>query len=411
MKNNSICVINIGTEIQRGYIQDTNFRFLADFINKRGCELNFHLSVSDDPREIIDAFEFCFNRSFTVITTGGLGPTADDITRQAIADYFGYPLKKNYQEEKRILQVLGSKSLSGIRCNEKQSFFPENSEVIENKSCTASGFACRKGKKLAIALPGVPSELRKIIINGQLDNYLPFCRQFTEDCRFFVLGYRESEVEDLIQSDRHVFNYPDYSIFCSFGMIMLSFRTKAGFDCNRIIQEAGSRFGINNIIEASDIYEALFIELQKKQLSVSFAESATGGLLSARLTEISGVSEVFPGSVVSYCDESKISLLGVDKSDINKHGAVSSKVSCQMAKGIRKLFNSDIGAGITGIAGPTGATAQKPVGLFFISVAYLDGIITREFILDGDRETRQQNAASRAVFMVLSMVRDIKRRL
>lgn len=402
---NDLCIITIGNEIQKGITEDTNRVFLSRYLDKRGYNVLYSISVSDDYLSISDCLAFCYDKCRAVITTGGLGPTSDDITRNAVADYFNKPLIEDLEEKERILSVLKSKRADHLKCNMKQAFFPEGSELIKNVGYTASGFVLRSMGNICISLPGVPSELRKLVIDGSVDRHLPESSKSKSALHYIVYNYRESEAESILQSSGDYLMGANYSIICNYKMILLIFYPLSSefmhYDLDNRLYEL---FGKENIIRASGIYEALYLLIKDRGLSVSFAESATGGFLSNMFTRISGISEVFSGSIVSYSNESKICLLGVNECDIKSFGAVSEPVSVQMARGVRKAFNSDLGLGITGIAGPTGETPDKPLGLFYISLSFKDKIMTEKFILDGDRFTRQQGAAARAVYMMVRMI-------
>ncbi len=409
-RNRDMAILIIGSEIQQGFIEDSNFHFLSGYFVNRGFNIKFHISVNDNYDDIISALGFAAANADIIVTTGGLGPTSDDITRDAIADYFSLPLVQDDAELRRINSVLEGRENRKYDYNSKQAYFPYGAEIIENQGCSASGFFLKKHEKISISLPGVPSELRKIVLNGNLDNYLPSLLSVQPHCCCFIaVGFRESEVEEIIQANISSFAGSDYSIICSYRMILLVFACHSEAACGTLEERLKRLLGEKNIVKSSNIYEALFVILRDRGLTVSFAESATGGLLSALFSKISGVSSVFKGSIVSYSNEAKISLLDVDKSAIEEYGAVSRTVSRQMAMGARERFSSDIGVGITGIAGPSGERPEKPLGLFYISVSDKENTESMKFILAGDRITRQHGAAARAVFMVMSLVLGLKR--
>lgn len=419
MKNN-ICLITIGTEIQKGYIKDINSSFIAEYLSKAGLNVSFSVFVDDNIDNIKSALDFAFSRLDTVITTGGLGPTRDDLTRSAVSEYFGLPLIENKEERNRILNILNKKNIQNLDCNQKQALFPEGARILINKNKTASGFCIEKNNKKCISLPGVPAELRNIILSNDLKSYIIDSREsfqfINTSFNYLICSYGESQIENILIENQEKFADYSVSIICNYRMILLYFTpVSKDHNENKLYNDLVKLFGKINIIRASSPFEALFSLLKQNDYTIAFAESATGGLLSFEMSRLSGISSVFNGSIVCYSNKSKISLLGVNEYDISKYGAVSKIVAQQMAEGVIKALNADIGIGITGIAGPKGETPYKPLGLFYISAfcnntRSVNYSRTAELILEGDRHTRQYQAVSIGTYMAIELINHIMKR-
>ncbi len=378
-------LISVGTEILLGDILNTNAQFLSKELASLGISLMYQTTVGDNSERLVSCLDTAFSRADTVILTGGLGPTPDDLTKEVCAGYFGCEL---IMDEAILSEIEGYFRYKGIpmpESNKKQALIPKGSITLPNRNGTAPGSVMEKDGKTIIILPGPPREMQPMFT----DSVKPYLERFS-DCiilshniRTFGLGESamSEKVADLLDSSN-----PTVAPYAKNGEALLRITAKAE---NRdsaealmkpITEEIIKRLGdFVYGIDCESIEEAVVALLKEKKRTVAFAESCTAGLCAKRITDISGASEIFHCGVVSYSNDIKEKILGVRKDDLDHFGAVSDIVAAQMALGVKKLSGADYGVAVTGMAGPTSDDPQKEVGLIYIAVTDGEKLFLKEF--------------------------------
>ncbi len=371
-------ILTVGDELLRGEILDLNKSFLAERLLEIGIETHWQTSVRDDCDAMIDAFRNAAKRSDVVLVSGGLGPTRDDLTSEALAQAFGRKLvfdAASLQEIERYFAELGRKMAES---NAKQAYFPEDAEILQNSVGTAPGFCLREGKSWFFCLPGVPTELMSMMhesVLPRLKKQSVLQKEVSKTILLRTFGMGESLLEDMLADCFHEEG------------VTLGFRTAFPENFLRLsakaptLREAQERLErakalllarLGDVVcgdEKTDLESIVVALLRKSCRTLSVAESCTGGLIAQRLTSVPGASEVFWGGVVAYANAAKERLLGVDFSLLAEHGAVSAPVARAMAEGVRKQFSTHFGVASTGISGPGGGSAEKPQGLAYVALA------------------------------------------
>ncbi|MDK2871716.1 MAG: nicotinamide-nucleotide amidase [bacterium] len=386
-------IMSTGDEVFLGEVEEKNGGFIAKELISRGIDVIARAVVEDNLEKILGVLDFGLKSAELVIITGGLGPTHDDLTREAVASYFGVNLEIREEAREWLVKFFDKLGRGVPPLQDRQLFFPQGSEIIPNELGTACGFILEKGENIVIALSGVPWEAERMFTKYVLPR-LPRLEGNTLK-RIHTTGLRETEVYAKVKE----LGFQDVKVGICASPSGVTIYLRGG---EEEVSEA-----VNLLKKVLDTYvygedgetlEEIVAELlQKRGLTLSTAESCSGGLLSHRLTNISGSSRYFRCGVVSYSNEAKGSLLGIPISLIRDVGAVSAEVAERMAKGVRSLGGSDIGIGITGIAGPTGGTREKPVGTVYISLAWDDGIYVEKNVFPGNREMVKFRTTQRAL--------------
>ena len=391
-----------------GLTRDTNFSWVAAELSLSGIEVKHHCAVADDLDDLLASFATASKRSRFVIVTGGLGPTEDDLSALAASEFLGTPLVFNpavYEDIARKLRERGREP--NIR-HEKQAMFPEKTAVIENPVGTAAGFSFVSGNSKFYFLPGVPREFRRMFREHVFPDISGVAEKGTtlrvRVLRTFGLG--ESEVAEKLEGF-----FPEgvdvgYRIRLPEIHLRLTASGHDGEDLDSLLgnacADAKERLG-NFLFSEEDepLEEVTASLLLEKDLTLSAAESCTGGLCSSRFTDIPGSSAYFLGGAVVYSNESKEKLLGVNADTLTRFGAVSEQVVFEMAEGARNLFGTDIGISISGVAGPGGGTTEKPVGTVWFGFSHLSsGTFCEKRNFAGTRDEIKNFAASTAIDMV-----------
>ena len=379
-------ILSIGTELLLGNIVNTNARWISEELSALGLNHFRQSTVGDNSKRIGNLVKEISKRSNLLITTGGLGPTPDDLTTEAIAKAFNANL---YEKEYLWDDIKKKISLSGLDLSrsslKKQCFFPKDVQIIHNPRGTAPGMIWEPIKGFTIlTFPGVPSEMKAMwketAVNYIKNNFSDGYIFFSNTLKFVGIG--ESDISDKIYNLLKLKN-PTIAPYANLGEVKLRItaRSKNEREAKNIIkpikEELQKKFSKYIYGENDDNLSIILInELIKRKESIVFAESCTGGLLSASITKISGSSQVFKGSIISYSNELKQSLLGIPEYLIKKHGAVSEEVAQAMAINAKKKLESNWSISISGIAGPNGGSEDKPVGLVYISIAGPNNHIT-----------------------------------
>ncbi len=401
-------IVAIGTELVSGQSLDTNSQWLSRALGSLGIGVHFHTSLGDDLAENVDALRIATGRADLVITSGGLGPTQDDLTREALAAVSGSPLVEDPDSLAAIAAMFARRNRPMAERNRVQALRPEGSEAMPNSCGTAPGIWMSVGRSVVACLPGVPIEMKRMFD----EQVVPRLRDLGAGSRVIVhrkinlFGRGESDIEakalDLTARGR----VPEVGITVSEATI--SFRvvgsgTTEG-EAHALIEPTVAtiyeRFGPMIVGEGTeDVVDALVRELKRTGTTLAVAESCTGGMIAQQITGIAGVSDVFMGAVVSYANSAKVELLGVPAGLIEGHGAVSGEVAEAMARGARERLAADVGLSVTGIAGPSGGTPEKPVGLVYVGLAKADSVESRRFDIGADqpREVIRARAAKLAM--------------
>lgn len=377
-------IISIGDELLIGQIHNTNSVWIAQQLTLIGIQVHHMSTVPDEKSAMVQAFDQAQTRSDVVIMTGGLGPTKDDVTKKTFASYFNAPLVLNEEVLEVVHSFFTKRGRELTEINRQQALVPEGCEVLMNFQGTAPGMWMKKNNCIYISLPGVPYEMKSILIERVVPRLksefqLPAIYHKT----VFTNGIGESMLAELIE---------DWEVKLKQDGIKLAYLPQPGIVKLRLSAFGNDLTELKNKIENNIrslqtlIPEYIFgmetfgeepVQLEKivlnllkqRKESVSIAESCTGGYLASLITSVAGASEVFKGGMVPYTNEAKHNLLGVPESVFETVGAVSKECVMALAQNVRKTFNSTYGIGVSGIAGPSGGTADKPVGLVWIAVA------------------------------------------
>lgn len=409
-------IVTIGDELLLGFTLDTNSVHLARELGALGVEVAHRSSVGDNADDIADAVRIALERTGAVITTGGLGPTADDLTKGSIANVFGREMHCDEPtlDAMRARWARLKRAGSFPESNVAQAMIPEGATILPNRHGSAPGIWLEdeKGKWVAM-LPGVPREMRGLLA----DELLPRIRdrvaaQSAGDAPVIrsrtlrTTGIAESALADLLGDLAGGFDGVSLAFLPSVESVDLRLTVRglraaeADFALDRAslkLQNSAGRYVYGE--EGADLAEVVIDQCRRRDLKIGVAESCTGGMLGARLTAIPGSSDVFVGGVIAYDNRVKRDVLGIADSDLEQHGAVSEEVAAAMAESVRRLVKADIGVGITGVAGPGGGTAAKPVGMIWVA---LSGACdeARCLRLFGTREEVRQRAAQAALDMI-----------
>jgi SrtB family sortase len=412
----NIEILAVGTELLLGDILNTNAQFLSAELAALGLNVLHQSVVGDNAVRLAAAIKQAIQRSDMVITTGGLGPTGDDITSEVVSEVLGLKLVPDAKSIKHIQDFFNKNGLTMTENNLKQAMLPEGAIVFANDWGTAPGFAVEGNTKVIILLPGPPRENIPMF-----NTYVkPYISKYSDSIIYSdnlrVFGISESAVEEKLLDLMHGTN-PTLAPYAKDGEVLLRITAKAKTkeEAQQLIlpikKELYARLG-NRIYgkNVDSLQQVVVDDLKQKGLKIALAESCTGGLIAKRLTEISGSSQVFDCCVVSYSDAIKQSLLGVQRETLEKFGAVSSQTAAEMAEGARLTSGADIGVGITGIAGPTGGSTDKPVGLVYISISNGDICYVRRLMLGRgikEREYIRYLASSNALDMVRRFINNL----
>ena len=401
-------LIAVGSELVDGQKLDTNSPWLADRLADLGIAVRFHTTIGDDLARNVEAFQTAAGRVDLVVVGGGLGPTQDDLTREALALAAGSPLIEDPAMLADLIGFFERRSRTMTDRNRLQANRPEGSSPLPNRVGTAPGLWMRIGNAHFACLPGVPHEMRTMFDEQVAPRLRALGSSDFVNVRRVVnlFGLGESEVEaralDLTARGRR----PEVGITASDATISFRLRGRGADESEALAEIAPTlalireRFGDWIVGEDDvDVTEALVAELVRTASTIAVAESCTGGLIASRITDVPGVSPHFPGGVVTYSNASKSDLLGVPADLIARVGAVSAEVAESMADGVRRRFGTTIGLSVTGVAGPSGGSAEKPVGLVYLGLADKNGTRSRELRIGSDqpREVIRSRSAKHAL--------------
>jgi nicotinamide-nucleotide amidase len=419
MKSSSFrsAIITIGDEILVGQVVNTNASYLGKELFSLGLPVERIISVPDRENEIIKEFRSAWKKYDVIIVTGGLGPTHDDITKKCVAKFFKSDFMLDTTILKSVKQMFARRNIPMPPVNIGQALIPECAIAVPNKTGTAPGLIIDKGRKTFCVLPGVPYEMKHLCEKGvfphlkkgfskRKTNYLRQKTLHTIGIGESLLAKKLGNIYDIVKSGK------DYSVKLAFlpsnFEVRLRITASASSDkkAKKLVADTEKylRKKAGMYIYSSDespIEKTVGVLLKKNDLTIAAAESCTGGLICSRLTDIGGSADYVVDGIVAYSNDAKKKLLGVNPKTLKAYGAVSEQTAVEMAKGIRKVSKTDIGISTTGIAGPTGASKGKPVGLVWIGYSDKNTAFAKKFIFTKDR-LRNKDIMSK---MALELVR------
>jgi nicotinamide-nucleotide amidase len=409
-------IITIGDEILIGQIVDTNSAWMAAQLNNAGISVKQISSVSDNRQHILTALGEAAGRADIIFITGGLGPTKDDITKKTLAEYFGVEMVENKDALKNVLRIFERYKRPLLEINRLQAQVPENCEVIINKNGTAPGMWFNHNNKIYVSMPGVPFEMMYMMEEEVIPKINSLFKLPTIIHKTILtagegesfLAERIADIEDELPA------YIKLAYLPKLGQVRLRLsghgndeailRSKINEFAEKIVKRIG-----NIAVAEEDIplEKAILNFMAERGLTLSAAESCTGGYISHLFTQHAGSSKVFFGGAVSYSYELKESILGVKNETLWQYGAVSEQTVTEMVEGALSNFKSDYAIAVTGIAGPDGGSADKPVGTVWIGVASAGKTVTKKFTFGNRRQQNIERSATAALSMLNTLLKEV----
>lgn len=385
-------IFSVGTEILLGEILDTNAKYIASQLANIGIDVFYKTSIGDNAKRLLDAIDIAYKRADIIISTGGLGPTDDDLTKETFAKYFNKKLVRHKESLENLKSYYVNEDMP--LSNLKQADIPEGAIVLLNENGTASGCIIEENNKIAVILPGPPKECIPMFDKQVKPVLEKYTNKVLVSKNLNLCGIGESNASEIIRDLMLSSKNPTIAPYANNNE--MRFRVTASGknknEAKEILKPTVDKLYdiFKDYIYGEDddtLQDVIVGKLIKNNMTISTAESCTGGLLASTIINVPSASSVFLNGVICYSNESKIYELDVFKEDLEKYGAVSEQVAIQMAEGIRKKSNTTIGISTTGIAGPTGGTEEKPVGLVYIAIS-MEGkeTICRKLMLKGNRQ-------------------------
>ncbi|MCI6675589.1 MAG: competence/damage-inducible protein A [Clostridiales bacterium] len=386
-------LITVGTEILLGNIVNTNAQFLAQKCALIGYSVFYQSTVGDNEERLADQLKTALRRSDVVILSGGLGPTEDDLTKETAAKVCKKKLIEDENTKKRIKNYFARTKRKPSDNNWKQALVPEGAIVVDNDNGTAPGIIMEIDGKTIILLPGPPNELIPMV-NSKIVPYLKNKMPNTIlSAMVKICGIGESKAESMIRDLIDQQTNPTIATYAKTGEVHIRVTASASNEKDAkkkikpIVEELRKRFGdaIYTVKEEETLEHVVVRKLQKQGLTICTAESCTGGMLSSRLINVPGASDILKIGLVTYSNRAKRKFIDVNRDTLKKYGAVSKETAKEMAKGAVFKTDADVSLAVTGIAGPDGGTKEKPVGTVFIGCYYNESVVVEEFHFTGDR--------------------------
>lgn len=393
-------VLCFGSEILHGDIVNSNAQYISKKMAEIGINVYYHSVVGDNHDRMAEAFRLAFERVDIVICTGGLGPTQDDITKEILAEYHHLNMVYDEDSYKHVQQIYQRLKKDMPESNIRQAYFPEGAIVLHNAFGTANGCLLEKDGKTAVLLPGPPKEVVPMFENHVIPYLMKFSEGVIAGKKYIVTGLGESTTEamiiDLIENQTN----PTIATFAGNGRVMVRVTAKAKniseaealivpIERELLIRLAGNIYKS----ETMDVAEHAAKMLLKSKLTIAVAESCTGGMVSAKLISNPGISESYLQGFITYSNQSKIDTLGVKVETLEQFGAVSGQTAEEMAKGAALRAQADIGISTTGIAGPTGGSDDKPIGLVYVAIYFKGQTTVKKINYPGSRDVIMERAA------------------
>ena len=392
-------IITVGTEILLGDILNTNTHYLSNELANMGIDIYYQTTVGDNEERLLNQLNDSLKRSDLIILTGGLGPTQDDITKEVCAKYLNLQMELHKESWDKIVEIYDKMKRIPTENNRKQAYFPVDSTILPNKYGTAPGCIMQKDNKTIIVMPGPPKEMQPMF-----DNYVkPFLLKdnsyVLKSKVLRIIGVGESKIEndllDLIDKQTN----PTIATYAKDGecTVRITAKGKNIEEVEDLIlpvyKEIKNRFKEKVYGEdETTIEDEVAKLLVNNNLKIAVAESCTGGMVSSALINYPGISSVFMEGCVTYSNEAKMMSLGVKEETLNTFGAVSEECAKEMAEGVSKRHNTNIGLSTTGIAGPEGGSEDKPVGLVYMGITINNKTIVKKYVFNGDRQQIRNRA-------------------
>ena len=405
-------IICVGTEILLGNIVNTNAAYLAEKCAYLGLSNYYQVVVGDNEQRLLETINTAKSRADVIFLIGGLGPTEDDLTKETAAKAFNVELVMDEEAKNNIVTILTNRGIDITNNNFKQALVPKGSIVLYNKNGTAPGIIMEEAGKVVIMLPGPPNEFVPMV-DDQVVPY--FLKKGTNDVIYSrvvkLVGVGESKVAEEI-SDLIAMTNPTVATYAKTGEVHIRVTASAANDdeakalVKPVVKKLKAMYPDNVYsTNADETLERAVVELlSKNRLSITAAESCTGGLVCGKIVNVAGASEVFRGGYITYSNKQKRNVIGVKKSTLEKYGAVSEQVAAEMAKGVLEVSKADVAISTTGIAGPGGGTPEKPVGLVYIGCAVKNKVYVEKFNFSGSRNKVRESTVVAALSMVRKYV-------
>ena len=405
-------VFSIGTEITRGELVNTNAAWLATGLTELGFEIVEHCAVDDDKARIMSALSRLAGTCKIVVCTGGLGPTTDDLTTDAVASAIGVGLRRDEATLEHIRRRFEKLGRTMSDSNAKQAEFPEGATILPNPIGTAPGFMVESGGALAFFMPGVPREMRRMFEDHVVPRIRALAPNDRHQIRYRTFGLPESVVGEKLSGIEATFpgvtigyraHFPEIEVKV---LARAADQTAAAELAERAATEVRARLGDVIYGQGEDTFAGVVGRaLRTRGWTLAIAESCTGGLVGTLLTKEPGASDYLLLDAVTYSNSAKQAVLGIDEDVLRGHGAVSAEVASRMAEGARRVSGADVALAITGIAGPTGGSEAKPVGLVYLAVSTKEGTVVKEQRFGGERLWIQTLSAYAGLTMVRAACR------
>lgn len=405
-------LICVGTELLLGNIVNTNAAYLAEKCAGLGLACYFQTVVGDNRERLSLVLKTALERSDVIILSGGLGPTEDDLTKEVAAKVCGKQLVMHNPSKKAIRKYFEEKGIKPTDNNWKQAMLPEGCIVLDNHNGTAPGVIMELENTKVVLLPGPPNELCPMFEESVMPYLAGMTAQVICSQTVKICGVGESRAETMVKDLIDAQTNPTIATYAKTGEVHIRVTAGAGDRkeamklIKPVVKELKSRFG-NDIYSTegnTTLEKAVMDLLCANDLTVTCAESCTGGLLSARLINVPGISDTYKAGVITYSNKAKRRFLGVKKSTLQKYGAVSEQTAEEMAKGAALLLKADVAVAVTGLAGPDGGTEEKPVGLVYIACSVKGKVTVRRYHFSGSRSKVRESAVSAALALMRSCI-------
>lgn len=400
-------ILSVGTELLMGQIANTDAQYLSRGLNELGINVYYHTVVGDNPGRLRQQLRQAWERSDLIITTGGLGPTEDDLTKEAVAEFLGLPLELHQPSLEAMARYFAGIGRTMTPNNEKQAYFPKGCLVLDNPNGTAPGCLVEREGRVFVVLPGPPREL-----NPMFDNHVrPYLMQRGDakitSRMLHIFGMGESEAAYRLRTMIERQDNPTLATYVGKGDVLLRITARTAMDADPepllapAVQEVEALLGGVVISDRDETLPEVVVRLLASQgKTLACAESCTGGLLSSMIVDVPGASGVLLEGAVTYSNEAKMRRLAVPEAVLAQHGAVSEACARAMAEGMRAASGADFALATTGIAGPGGGTPEKPVGLIYAALASAGGVEVETYRLKRDRALNRRTTALNALDML-----------
>ncbi len=400
----NITVLNIGTEVLIGHTLNSNLRLLANMLLEKNLFISKQITIGDELETIVENIKTELESSELLILTGGLGPTEDDLTTEAVGRALDLELELDKDQFEKIKTHFAKQGRNLPSNNIKQAYFPIGAKILENEMGTAPGFYVSSGGVDVVVLPGPPKELENTFSKyvSKLDEDDPL-----EIYCFNCFGVGESLIEQYIRQMEIDSEKIFINTYVRSGVVSIKMFSLDGDEVylNEVKQTVRNKLTKSIFTEEDESLEQVLIHtLQNRNLSIGTAESMTGGMIAGKLTTVAGASEVFKGGVVTYTNEMKMKMIDVSEETLEEYTAVSEPVAREMARGVQVLTGADVVASITGLAGPGGGTDEIPVGKVFVCIRLGESEYIRELQLTGVREQIRERAANTVLFELIKKI-------